>query len=366
LDRSVKKADSEQMEDQLKYGKISPEFFERVIYPRLGAKRNEILVGPSVGADNCVINVGGGQVLVATTDPLSYIPELGVEDSAWLSIHSIASDISTSGFHPQYAIFDLNLPASFKSEDFERYWNALSQECEKLGIAIVGGHTGRFEGIDSTIVGAGTMFSLGSSRAYLTTAGATKGHAVIITKGAAIETTGVLSRVFANKIQNKIGENALKIAQAYFKKISVVEDAFLAIKIGLKEGGVSAMHDATEGGVSSGLYELARASSLGIRVEVEKIPVSRETREICELFGINPITSLSEGTLVFSCNDSRAGDALAFLRQKGIEAAIVGHLVGPEEGIRMIEKDGKATIMEQPIPDPYWDAYYKAKHLGWT
>jgi hydrogenase expression/formation protein HypE len=354
------------MDGQPKYGKITPEFFQRVIYPSLGAKRNEVLVGPAVGVDNGVVNVGGGQVLIATTDPLSYIPELGVKDSAWLSIHSIASDIATSGFRPQYAIFDFNLPASLAYQDFESYWNALSQECKNLGIAIVGGHTGRFEGIDSTIIGAGTMFSLGSSRAFLTTAGAAKGHVVIVTKGAAIETTAVLSRVFPNKIRQEIGEDLLRSAQAYFSKISVVDDAFTATRIGLKQGGVSAMHDATEGGVLSGLYELATASSLGMTIDVEKIPISRETKEICKLFEIDPYASLSGGTLVFSCNESRANDALTLFHEKGTEAAIVGQLVEPDEGVRLIYENKHVTIMDRPLADPYWDAYYNAKHLGWT
>lgn len=354
------------MVEQPEYGKVSSEFFEKVIYPHLGAKRNEILVGPSVGVDNCVINVGGGQVLVATTDPLSYISELGAEDSAWLSVHSIASDISTSGFHPQYGIFDLNLPESFTSQEFERYWSALSRECEKLGIAIVGGHTGRFVGIDSTIIGSGTMFSLGSSRAYLSPTSAMLGHSVIITKGAAIETTGVLSRVFPHKIKDKIGERALKSAQAYFRKISVVEDAFTAIKVGIKEAGVSAMHDATEGGVLSGLYEIAKASLLGIHVEIEKIPVSPETKDICDLFKIDPFTSLSEGTLVFSCDPTRADDAIVLLGEKGIKAAIVGQLVAPEEGMNFIDRNGKVTSMAHPATDPYWAAYYKAKQAKWT
>jgi hydrogenase expression/formation protein HypE len=354
------------MEDEPKYGKIGADFFEKVIYPRLGAKRNEVLVGPLFGVDNTVVNMGGGQVLVATTDPLSYIPEVGEEDSAWLSVHSIASDISTSGFRSQYAIFDLNLPAAFKNQQFEHYWDSLSKECEKLGIAIVGGHTGRFEGIDSTIIGAGTMFSVGSSRAYLTPANATQGHSVIVTKGAAIETTGVLSRVFVNKIRNKIGENMLKVAQSYFKKISIVEDAYTATRVGLKEGGVSAMHDATEGGVISGLYELAKASSLGIKVDLQKIPISSETKEICDLFKIDPYTSLSEGALIIACNPARADDVVALLRERGIVAAIVGELLSPEEGRWLNALDGSSIPLQQSAKDPYWEAYYRAKEAHWT
>jgi hydrogenase expression/formation protein HypE len=361
-----KRSDTDPETQPPEYGKIDREFFERVIYKNLGSKRNEVLVAPSLGADNTVINLGGGQVLVASTDPMSYISELGAEDSAWLSIHSIASDIATSGFHPQYAIFDFNLPPRLRSRDFEKYWTALSKECEALGIAIVAGHTGRFDGIDSTIVGAGTLFSVGSSRAYLTPAGAILGDSVIVTKGAAIETTGVLATVFPRSVEQSVGKERLGIAQSYVRKASVVEDALTAVKVGLKASGVSAMHDATEGGVLCGLYELAKAASLGLRVELRKIPVSLETREICQLFGIDPYISLSEGTLVFSCNPSRAPDAIALLKGKGISSALVGELVRPEEGIRLIDAKGKNSLINYPITDPYWNAYYKAKKKRWN
>jgi hydrogenase expression/formation protein HypE len=65
---------------------------DKVIYPRLGAARREIIVGPRFGVDNAVVRVGGGKVLVATTDPLSFIPGLRPSESAWLSVNLLASD----------------------------------------------------------------------------------------------------------------------------------------------------------------------------------------------------------------------------------------------------------------------------------
>jgi hydrogenase expression/formation protein HypE len=349
-----------------KYGKVTKEFFESVIYPNLGAKRANVLTGPKMGLDNCIINVGGGQVLVASTDPLSFLPEIGPGDSAWLSIHAIASDIATSGFSPQYAIFDFNLPSTIGSSIFETYWRELSKECENLGIAIVGGHTSRFEGINSTIIGGGTIFSFGSSRSCLTPAGANVGDDVVVTKGAAIESTGVLSMVFPNTIRAKIGEELHGKAQGYLRMTSVVKDALTAIKVGTKTGGVSAMHDATEGGVLAALYELANASSLGLRVDKKKIRVSRETSGVCELFGIDPYISLSEGSLVFSCNPGKAASAVAALGSIGVEASIVGQLVDQDEGVTVVDENERTSSISYPIVDPYWKAYYSAKEKGWT
>ena len=270
------------------YGKITKDIFDSVIYPKLGASRPEVVVGPSSGVDTCAINVAGGEVLVATTDPMSYIPELGPVDSAWLSVNLIASDLATSSFRPQYAIFDLNLPPSMPSSDFQAYWNALSDECKELGIAIVGGHTGRFEGCDYTVVGGGTMFSVGAANRYVSSKGGSPGDKLIVTKGAAIAATGILARVFHNYIDKNTDPETAEKGAEYFRRITVVEDALTASGVGVKSAGVTAMHDATEGGVLSALLELAAASSAGLYVEKGKIPVSTETKSICASLSHRP------------------------------------------------------------------------------
>ena len=276
------------------YGKISKDFFDSVIYPNLGAKNSQILVGPSSGIDTCVIRTGRQQVLVATTDPISFIPDLGAGDSAWESVNLIASDLATSGFSPQFALFDLNLPPTMKSSDFRKYWDALSRECKNLGIAIVGGHTSRFEGLDSTVIGSGTMFSLGAKDAYITSADGKVGDKVLVTKGAAIATTAILARAFPNVVRKRIGEEGLRRSRRYLRKTTAVKDALVAAK-----AGANAMHDATEGGVLSALYELASASKTGLRVDLSKIPVSEETRGICRIFRIDPYTELERGLADF-------------------------------------------------------------------
>ncbi len=192
------------MDEVKSSGKISPSFLEKIIYPNLGARRAEILVGPSPGADTCVIKIGANQVLVACTDPLSLIPVLGAADSAWMSVNLIANDLATSGLTPQYMMVDLSLPPRMSNELLEKYWNSLSAECARLGIAIVGGNTGKFEGLDYTIVGAGTAFSTGSKNRCVVSSDAKLGDNLILTKGAAISATGILAKVFPRKVSEKI------------------------------------------------------------------------------------------------------------------------------------------------------------------
>ena len=94
-------------------GKISTREVNETILTHLGAVSPSVRVGPQSGFDFGIVDIGAGQVMVVTTDPLFVMPELGWERAAWFAVHIIASDIATSGLPPQFATFDLNLPEDF-------------------------------------------------------------------------------------------------------------------------------------------------------------------------------------------------------------------------------------------------------------
>src|SRR2546428_5337234 len=172
-----------------------------VILRNTGASNPARVVGPGLGLDNAVIALDADHVMIVTADPLSMIPSLGMEDSAWLTIHELASDLTTSAVSPQFAVLDYNLPPELRMEDFERYITRMSDECRRLGIAIVGGHTGKYQGCDFTIVGGGVVMGIAPKHRYLTPAMAGDGDKVILTKGAAIETTAVPARAFPETVR---------------------------------------------------------------------------------------------------------------------------------------------------------------------
>jgi hydrogenase expression/formation protein HypE len=345
-------------------GKIGRQYFDDVVYPRLGQKRKEVLVGPKHGCDNAIIEINEREVMAVTTDPLSIIPVLGIEDSAWLTVHLLASDLATSGIAPQYAVFDLNLPVEIASEDFEKYWMAIHEECSRLGIAIVAGHTGKFLGCNYTIVGGGMMFGFAKKDAFVAPTMAAPGDHVIITKGAAIATTGILARVFPETIARNCGNEVQQRSAAFFKSFSVVTDALTAAKVGLGGDGVRAMHDATEGGVFGALHEIAAASNCGLRIRKSAIPVAPETIKVCEVFDLDPYVSLSEGTLVIAARPEKVTRILSALHEESITAADIGMFLPISEGMWVESTEGV-----QPLPeikaDPYWQAYANAIQKGW-
>jgi hydrogenase maturation factor len=303
--------------------------------------------------------------MVATADPLSYIPALGARYSAWLSVNLIASDLATSGFAPEYGIFDFNLPPKMSGAEFAAYWTHFHKECKRLGIAIVGGHTGRYQGCDYTVIGGGIMCAVGPENRYLTSGMGHAGNDVILTKGAAIETTAVLATAFPRTVKKAIGHDMFARARAYLNMVSTVKDALTAVTVGVRENGVTAMHDATEGGVTAAVFELAHASRLGAELDLSEVRISAETDAICRLFRINPLTSLSEGSLIIACKPARTRLLMNRLRSAGIDSDVFGRLT-KNPTLYSVDPRGRKKRLQYPRFDPYWRAYWNATARRWS
>ncbi len=339
-------------------GKISPAIFNELIFPRLGAKSEKILVGPQHGVDVGIVEIGDKAVSF-TCDPVFIVPEYGWERAAWFAIHILASDAVTCGLKPKFLSIDLNLPMEMTKEQLQVVWDTMHRECERLGIAVICGHTARYENCHYPMVGGATIIGVGEKDEYVTPKLARAGDKIIITKGPAIEATGILATMFPQLIEEKFGLDFSRRAEHIFYKMSVVEDAMTAVSVGIRDNGVTAMHDATECGIWGGLYELAQAAGLGARIEKEQIIVEDCVEEICSYFGIDPYASISEGTLIIACREPKTREVVEALSQKGIKSSIVGELTKPSEGMIMVE-GGKEKRLEHPIVDPFWKAFYGA------
>ena len=339
-------------------GKISPEIFIELIYPRLGAKSKNVIVGPQHGVDVAIVEIGDKAVAL-TTDPVFIVPEYGWERAAWFAIHILASDAVTSGLKPKYLSIDLNLPMEMTKAQLEIVWDTMHRECVKLGIAVVCGHTARYENCHYPMVGGATVICVGEKDEYVTPRMAKSGDKIIITKGPAIEATGIFATMFPKLLEKEFGADFSRRAQEVFYKMSVVQDALTAVDIGVRDDGVTAMHDATECGIWGGLYETAQAANLGVRVEKERIVVEDCVTEICRYFGIDPYASISEGTLIIACRDHKAEKVVKALSRKGIKSSIVGELINPKHGMILVE-NGKERKLKHPVVDPFWQAFYNA------
>ncbi len=339
-------------------GKISAEVFNELIFPHLGLKRSEILVGPQHGVDVGIVQIGN-KALAMTSDPVFIVPEYGFKRAAWFATHILASDVVTSGLPPAYLTIDLNLPLSMTEQELAIVWQTIDEECKKMGMAIVCGHTARYGNCHYPMVGGATVLAVGDLDKYVSPKFAEVGDKIIITKGPAIEASGIFATMFPKFIKREFGEEFVTKAQSLFYKMSVVDDAMTAVQIGVRDEGVSAMHDATECGIWGGIYEIAQAAQVGTRINKEEIVVEDCVNEICDLFKIDPYTSISEGTLIITCREERAADIVGQLRGSNIQASIVGELIEPRFGLLVVE-NRREKRLEHPRIDPFWKAFYDA------
>jgi hydrogenase maturation factor len=104
------------------------------------------------------------------------------------------------------------------------------------------------------------------------------------------------------------------------------------------------------------LAELAAASRVGLRIELDAIPVRPEVRLVCDAVGIDPYTSISEGTLIATVRPEHADGFLAALVAAGIPAALIGDVTDESFGTVLIDR-GTERPLEHPGVDPFWTAF---------
>lgn len=337
-------------------GKITSEIFEQVILRRLGAGDDQVVVGPRHGVDVGVVRVAPGTVMALTSDPVFVVPAYGWERAAWFAVHILASDAATSGLPLRWMAVDLNLPPEITDDDLVALWDAFSGTCADLGIAVVSGHTARYDGCNWPMAGGATCMSLGSEDAYVTPTMARPGDRVVVTKGAAIEATALFAATFPDRLAAGVGEGTVRAADALFEKMTVVPECRVAAAFGLRDQGVTSMHDATEGGVLGGLVEVAAASEVSLRIDLEAIPVRPEVRSVCDHVGIDPYVSISEGTLITTVRPDRAEAFVDALAAEGIESAVVGEVRAASEESVLSTPQGDRPLAH-PGLDPFWEAF---------
>jgi hydrogenase maturation factor len=337
-------------------GKATPELFERVILRRLGAADPDVLVGPRHGVDVGVVRVADGVAMALTADPVFVVPAYGWERAAWFAVHILASDASTSGLPLRWMAVDLNLPPEVTDDDLTELWDAFHRACEGIGVAVVTGHTARYDGCAWPMVGGAVCMASGPEDRYVTPEMARVGDRVVVTKGAAIEATALFAATFPERLARGVGFDTVARADALFEQMTVVPEATVARRFGLRDEGVTSMHDATEGGVLGGLTEVAAASGVGMRVDLAAIPVRPEVAAVCAHAGMDPYAAISEGTLIATVVPARAEGFLSALAQAGIEAADVGEVTDAAAGRVLVTGEGEVPL-EHPGLDPFWGAF---------
>lgn len=343
-----------------KIGKIDLNTFQSFLLQRLGKKDPTVLVPPLTGVDAGVIDLGHNQVLVIAEDPILAIPGQPWEMFGWYTVHIGASDVAVMGVKPRYMTYSLLMPQETNDEDFKTIVDSIHRAALELDIAIVGGHTGYYPGFAAPTIGGVTVFAVAERGDYITPGGARPGDDVLLTKGPAIETAGLLAVLREKELLKKYPASMVDKAKALCRKMTVVKDASLAMEC----GGISAMHDATEGGVIGGLFEIANASGVGMEIDESLFIYPAEIKMVCDAFQIDPVAAIAEGSLLITARPESSAGILSRLKAAGIEASVIGNVTSDSK-IRIMKRlNGEVVPLQIPEQDPFWPVFFESVKLS--
>jgi len=320
-------------------GKLDRELLERIVFKKLGHRRQDVIIPPRFGEDASVVR-SRRRTLVAAMDPIT---GSGTR-VGWLSVHVNANDVAVMGAEPKWFSATILLPEGGVGE-LELIMSEIDRACKELKIALITGHTEIAPGVEKPII-VGHMIGELVSRNPISSSGAKPGDLLVMSKTAGIEGTAILASDFREELSGKISEKVLERAERFYERISVLDEALALARRNIP----AAMHDPTEGGVVGGAYELAEASGCSFIIYESRVPVAEETRRICEALGCDPLKLISSGVLLAAIPRRRLGQALRAVR----DLRVIGEFKGKKEGSRVIRSDGSEEKIREAVLDELW------------
>ena len=322
----------------MEVGKFPASLLERIL-AKVDISDPRVVVGPRVGEDTAVLQTSGS-LLVAKSDPVTF----ATDQIGWYAVQVNANDVACTGGTPKWFLATLLVPERFTEDEAEAVFDQILEACRSIDVSLVGGHSEVTYGIDRPII-MGTMLGEVEQDKLILTGGAQEGDSIVVTKGIAIEGTALLAREKASQLlQAGMSQEEIDKAASLLNVpgISVLHDA----QVACASSQVHSMHDVTEGGLVTGLREVAKASGLGLAIEESSVPILSECQEVCEALGLDPLGLLASGALLITLPTADVPGLLTSLEGEGINGFEIGTMIEAAEGLQMVEFHG-----ETPLPE---------------
>src|SRR5215207_3429875 len=306
----------EHMLESLPAGKLPGWLLRKVLPGSVGDR--DVLVGPGLGRDAAAIAVGE-RVIVAKNDPITFASESGAAHLVEVN----ANDVACMGATPRWLLVTALLPQGVTPADVLNQFAELRETCRQRSVELIGGHTEIVPGLERPIL-VGMMLGDASPGDLLTPGQARAGDALLVTKSLAIEGTALLARERAADLRSQIGDEAIQAALSLLHDpgISIVAEA----EIARRSGGITALHDPTEGGLATAVRELAMVSGTGVEIEATAVPILPETFAVAEALGVDPLGMLASGSLLIAVRPEAVSGIMRDIEGAGIPVANVGSL----------------------------------------
>lgn len=328
------------MKSSLPVGKLPPELLHQLLR-KAPLSDPRVLLGPGIGLDCAVVELGD-RCLVFKSDPITF----ATDAIGWYGVQVNANDIATTGAQPRWMLVTLLLPEDRATPDLaESILNQVFEACVQMNVSVIGGHTEITYGLDRPIL-IGTMVGEVQRDELITPKGTRPGDRIMLTKGVPVEATAILAREFARRLSEVLNADELRQAAAYLYDpgISVLREARLA----LSAGHVTAMHDPTEGGLVTALWELAQASGCSLWVDLGAVPVPPLAERACRALGLDPYRAIASGALLLTAPPNEALKIRNALEAAGLTCADIGEV---REGPAQVWEYREKQVLTPPARD---------------
>jgi hydrogenase maturation factor len=309
---------------------------------RLPQDDPQLLVGPTIGEDAAIIDFAPGceRLLVAKSDPITF----ATDQIGYYAVNVCVNDLAVAGATPRFYFPTLLLPAGQSDAALAAtIFAQIGAACRRLGIIVAGGHSEITPAVVQPVV-AGSLLGEVRRERMVASSGCRPGDVVLMAGVAPVEGVSLIAREKRAALLG-LGWPAARVDEAaaylYDPGISVLKPALLAADAGL----VTAMHDPTEGGVATGVLELALAANAGLAIDLDAIPVPPLGRELCAVFGLDPLGVIASGALLATAPPGNVDRLLALWAEAGWPGAAIGRIL-PQAG------DYRATRGGEPVAFP--------------
>lgn len=309
----------------MKSGKLPNKILSELLED-LDIKDKRVKVGPKIGEDAAAIDIGDKYLLVKT-DPITFTSD----NLGWYLVNVNINDICTMGGDPKWLLVTLLFNPETTQKQIKVIFDGIKNACKKMNISLVGGHTEITPQVKSPIA-VGCLLGEVPKNQLIKTSGAEIGDDVLITKFIGLEGTSILANDIKSKnlkIDNQIIDNAINFL--YNPGISVL----LESKIARNTIKITSMHDPTEGGLITGLEELALASNKGMTINYDKIPIKNETEIICKKLNLDPLGLISSGSLIITCNPKNTEKLINKISTSKINITKIGTMKNKNNGLKL-------------------------------
>lgn len=320
----------------MKTGKLNNDDLKRIVLERLPVCSTEVSKGPATGLDCAILKSREG-LMVISSDPITG----AANDVGRIAIHVSCNDIACCGIKPTAIMLVIIAPKSATEDELINIIDQASDAARKLGVDIVGGHTEVSDSVNRFVL-ITTAFGFTDNATVVKSSGAKVGDSILMTKYAGLEGTAILAADFGDRLSGLINSEVLQKAKTLIENISVVDEGVLCGSLK-----VNAMHDATEGGIMGGVWEMAEAGDVGCSIDLAKISVLPETKAICDAFELDPYKLISSGCMLISTE--RAEDVIETLKANNIFCTEIGKIV--EKNRTYYDLNGQINELSPPQAD---------------